>query len=530
MLDLFRKFTGFFKPNFIYQHEGAKAETASEKLTPKEEREQELAKAKEETRIKLEKLQEVIQKGKAEEIADKLDDIMANLTMEEHETLAERLEDLGLIDVLEKNISASTKTLIGTAENDGTDKKLLEAARAEPEFKEKNIDELSDLQDAMEDRSEEVLTELKETLMIFSRLNSVVNEGREDTYEGVPEEIKGYVAHEKIRILAFDSNPITADDIAVANFMRADRVGREDILKNPQKREELFQAIANITTHYPKKYKNLKLNQITGNRNFYRKTVIAMAIVSLAHDSRRIAENLYKGPKEEIDVESEAIPPDTNFDFLPRYQTRKLGYVSKARRDGFTAGELAKIGLAGLAGFTLIANAVPNIIKGDFGSVIRNPYALGSAGILYLFYNPTLLKTIGKQPEAAAKLWVHDGLTRLSKKYRKMGASEKFKIFVTNSAEFDAMEELKSNGVKSLVEKARKRAQKEKNKPIITAMDLEEALGKDKTPPVTADSDNKKRLTSRMRFDFYVKLYNKKKNIGQLQRHCKEWTGKSPSS
>lgn len=397
--------------------------------------------------------------------------------------------------------------------------------------------------------STRALAGVQETMDAMQGFNEAINGERAGLLDDVAPALKGMVVNERDKLLDGTSIPVPGSyDETIVEFMQKNsREEREEILKDPEKQQRLFEAIRVIEEDYakyygkqasdlPKNASELKTARDPSKPTGHDILARTKAVMTLAGEARWITENFDRdlkdlGLKKGLD-ETEIIRRGGEDVYQPNVTFRDVnklyhvGYTSIAARSGFTFKDMGLSALKVWGGVTALAN-VANSLKEAHGikhwdkaveAAISNPFIYMGLGTVYgvnrYRENPKVTRVLTGSPGEKAEIVTHVKLRSLSKKL----GMQRLEDFITTESEWNAMRHLKPKQVEQLIETTKTR---NPNHPRITKEDLRELVPPEywvHLPDSTPDGGNDTR-----RFYFYSKFLTSETNIDQLREHCISW-------
>ena len=321
-------------------------------------------------------------------------------------------------------------------------------------------------------------------------------------------------------------------DRLVIKFSTANNEERKQILQT--QKNKLFKGIKNIQEHYgeyfTEKGTNIEEGSVRYSKNpskpsGHDKIARSKALIWIANDAEWMVNN--HGEKIDVKVD-ESYAKGLNFDYnLAQTDTR---YRSSITRNGFNARDFAIGGVKALASITVLMNILNSISEGKnweerIEKIISNPFIIGGAGVAYgahtLQKHPEYQNFIGASEKGRFKMKTIRALREIDGKTKKFGKNqEDIKSFVGSDEEFNAINKLSKDDIKSLIEKANENKKEKKGRykgkyAEISQEMIKETL-KDKAPKIGLKNNH-------TRFLFYKKLLSggdEKPNNTQLKNVC----------
>ena len=367
-----------------------------------------------------------------------------------------------------------------------------------------------------------------------------------------PASIRSLASVERSNLLNRVTYSENIDDIKLINFMSATPDQRQKLLENPTERLAVLQAVKNVLARpndknwdeWEKKAKKLpekgekKGSSKPGEFNENNQIAQYIALISLANEADWTIRNMDKmedNKGQNLLVEYKATKKDPvlapPFKFKDTRKPYPMRYTTVAESHGFTLENMAMRGAQAWAVGTIFFNFM-NSRKGKgplkwiteidqiATKMAKNPYVLGSAGLLYGLHkykeDPRYKGYFSETRGGQERINQFSGLRSLAKKDTKA-----LQDFILNADEFKAMESMFKenpkqgiNNIKKITEKASKR---HAPYPMITKNDLKDSVDQ------AAWYELPDRGNEHMRYLFYSKFLTSEVNIGQLRQNCLEW-------
>jgi len=400
-------------------------------------------------------------------------------------------------------------------------------------------DAAGELEDFIEKKAE---AGVKETIKAVKDLNQTVNGERAEilALNHVDPPIRDMVRKERDLLLDWKFEPENDDDHIIIEFMSTDREGRSNMLKNPDKSRALFLAIRNVKKYYKAKYSKeyerslpKKASELSSKNKNHLRAARLLTVITLSEEAEWVIKQMdqtkeFKDKNLTTDLEDtppDEIPPKIDMKFRDVNKLYSTRYVSRLSRGGFNGRDLALNTGKILAGFTLFANLMQARKQKKLSAFFTNPMIYASAatiwGIGKIQENQEAISYLFKDEGGKERIATHFSLNSLARKVRR----RPLKRFMGNADEWNAMEKVMdkygrriNEKLEPLRQKARKRALKDKNKPVFTKNDLRDVIGDDSVWSQLPDTGN-----DRMRYLFYEKFLTSPRNIRELQKNCKKW-------
>jgi hypothetical protein len=490
-------------------------------------------------------------------------DILEKLTTDKDESAFRLMEATQLMNAesWENGMDDMKKALMRDVEFGGAEGQFINAANA---YRGEEAEAFKTFKEA-ENYFETTLavyvkSDVRKTLEFIKHFNGYINKNRVEFISTIdPPSIQGMVYRERKRLLKGRYADLGEYDKILVKFVASNREGRERMINDENKCPKLFKAIQNVQVRYTERYEDEYQEGIpeeigelrTRDKDRDKPThhdeaARLLAFISLSNEAEGIIQNFsgnekYKGLHEDL----KGVEADEHVKLALKFKDLRkpkfMPYRSSIFRGGFNGRDLG-VKIFKVAGaVTVIANIANSIRQGfelaegaegeeaDFFdkmaksiefSIMNPAVAAGAAvavGGQLLENHPQYYSYLKADELGRYKISTTASLERLSNKV----GEKRLRAFVSNKAEWQAMQKLDKDQIQELMTKAEERANEfdPPRVPGIVAADLEEAIA-DKTITTQLTKGN-----GDLRYIFFSKyLTSEDVNVAQLNEACKGWT------